>query len=70
MFKTVLSISCIFVVIVIILGIFVSHRIAGPLYVFNKMFNLVSQGDLIVKLKLRKKDELKKLATSFQKNGR
>jgi signal peptidase II len=55
MFKTILFISCIFVVIVIILGIFVSHRIAGALYVFNKMFNLVYQGDLTVKLKLRKK---------------
>jgi signal peptidase II len=66
-FKTILTICCIFIFIVIILGVFVSHRIAGPLYVFDKMFNLVSQGDLTIKLKLRKGDELQKLAENFQK---
>ncbi len=66
-FKTILSLCFIFIIIVIALGIFVSHRIAGPLYVFDKMFNIVSQGDLTIKLKLRKGDELKELAGSFQK---
>jgi len=67
MFKTILYICCIFVIIVAVLGIFVLHRIAGPLYVFDKMFTLVSQGDLTVKLRLRKSDELQELANSFQK---
>jgi len=67
MFKTILYICCIFVIIVAVLGIFVLHRIAGPLYVFDKMFTLVSQGDLTVKLRLRKGDELQELANSFQK---
>ncbi|MCX7716168.1 MAG: methyl-accepting chemotaxis protein [Endomicrobia bacterium] len=65
-FKTVLYVSIAFIVIIIVLGIFISHRIAGPLYVFHKMFDLVSNGDLTIKLKLRKGDELQDLAVSFQ----
>jgi methyl-accepting chemotaxis protein len=66
-YRTVLYICCVFVIIIAVLGIFVLHRIAGPLYVFDKMFNLVSQGDLTIKVKLRKGDELKELAESFQR---
>lgn len=66
-FRTIFFLCCIFIIVVITFGIFVSHRIAGPLYVFDKMFNLVSQGDLTIKLKLRKGDELQKLADNFQK---
>ena len=66
-YRTVLYICCVFVIIIAALGIFVLHRIAGPLYVFDKMFNLVSQGDLTIKVKLRKGDELKELAESFQR---
>jgi len=66
-YRTVLYICCVFVIIIAVLGIFVLHRIAGPLYVFDKMFNLVSQGDLTIKVKLRKEDELKELAESFQR---
>lgn len=66
-YRTVIYICCVFVIIIAVLGIFVLHRIAGPLYVFDKMFNLVSQGDLTIKVKLRKGDELKELAESFQR---
>lgn len=65
-FRTVVYICIIFVVIIIVLGIFVLHRIAGPLYVLDKMFKLVSDGDLTIQLRLRKGDELQELAKSFQ----
>lgn len=65
-FRTVLYVCIIFAILIIVLGIFVTHRIAGPLYVFNKMFNLVSEGDLTVQVRLRKGDELQNLALSFQ----
>lgn len=65
-FRTVVYICIVFVVIIVGLGIFVLHRIAGPLYVLDKMFKLVSSGDLTIRLKLRKGDELQELADSFQ----
>ncbi|MCS7151661.1 MAG: methyl-accepting chemotaxis protein [Endomicrobia bacterium] len=65
-FRTVVYVCIIFVVLIVTLGIFVLHRIAGPLYVFDKMFNLLSDGDLTIYLKLRKGDELQELAASFQ----
>lgn len=64
--RTVLSVSIVYLFIIFVLGIIISHRIAGPLYVFDKMFKLVSDGDLTIKLKLRKSDELQNLAESFQ----
>lgn len=65
-FRTVLYVSIVFTVVIIVLGIFTTHRIAGPLYVFNKMFNLIADGDLTIHLRLRKSDELQNLALSFQ----
>lgn len=65
-YRTVLYVSIVFVIIIVVLGIFTTHRIAGPLYVFNKMFNLIAEGDLTIHLRLRKSDELQNLALSFQ----
>lgn len=47
---------------VVLLAIFVSHRIAGPLFRIERFLGDVAQGDLSQRLTLRKKDELKELA--------
>jgi len=44
---------------------FVSHRIAGPLYRFRKVFGAVARGDLSVRAKLRKGDYLGKESESL-----
>ena len=44
---------------------FVSHRIAGPLYRFRKVFGAVASGDLSVRANLRKDDYLGKEAESL-----
>jgi methyl-accepting chemotaxis protein len=44
------------------LSIFISHKIAGPLYRLKKSISLATQGDLSVVVKLRKWDDLKDLA--------
>ena len=44
---------------------FVSHRIAGPLYRFRKVFGAVASGDLSVRAKLRKGDYLGKESESL-----
>jgi methyl-accepting chemotaxis protein len=43
-------------------SVFVSHRIAGPLFRFRKVLRAVASGDLSVRLTLRKKDYLVKEA--------
>lgn len=56
------------VVIFLSIGsIFISHEIAGPIYKFEKSAMAIAGGDLTVKFKLRKGDELKDLADALEK---
>lgn len=57
----------IFVLAVAFASIFVSHKIAGPIYRFEKEAKAIGEGDLTVKFKLRKGDELKELADALEK---
>ncbi len=45
--------------------IYLSHKIAGPLYHFQKIFDQVARGDLGVRCHLRKFDEAKSVASSL-----
>ncbi|NQU74308.1 MAG: HAMP domain-containing protein [Candidatus Omnitrophica bacterium] len=45
--------------------LFISHRIAGPLYRFEKSIEQIANGDLTVNTHLREKDEIKILADSL-----
>lgn len=49
----------------VLLFLFLSHRIAGPLYRFEKTLAEVSLGNLSGRIRLRKNDQLKKLQGSF-----
>lgn len=51
--------------ITIIITLFISHRIAGPLYRLEKDIAEVNQGNLGVEIRVRKKDELQNLAKSL-----
>ena len=50
------------IILFAILSIFVTHKIAGPLYRLKNILSLITQGNLDVKVKLRKGDDLKDLA--------
>ncbi len=54
-------------ILVGILSIFISHKIAGPVYRFEKSAEIISKGDLSLRIKLRKGDELQDLADAFNK---
>ena len=43
-------------------SIFITHKIAGPLYHLKKCISEITEGNLDVKIKLRKRDDLKDLA--------
>jgi methyl-accepting chemotaxis protein len=44
-----------------------SHRIAGPLYRFRRVFSSIAGGDLTVRAVIRKRDHLRKEADSINK---
>ena len=56
----------IMVIIIFIGGIFVSHRIAGPMYRFEKSAQAISKGDLSVNFYVRKSDEMKHTAVTLE----
>lgn len=49
----------------ILVTLFISHRIAGPLYRLEKDIAEVNKGNLAVEIRVRKKDELQDLAKSL-----
>lgn len=57
----------IFILAVAFASIFISHKIAGPIYRFEKQAKAIGEGDLTLKFKLRKGDELKELADTLDK---
>ncbi|MBI5894061.1 MAG: methyl-accepting chemotaxis protein [Deltaproteobacteria bacterium] len=52
-------------VIGIVVLILISHRIAGPLYRFEKSLSDIGKGDLTHRFKVREKDQLAELADSI-----
>lgn len=56
---------CLYLAIVLLISIFVSHRFAGPIYRFEKSAQIVSGGDLTHRVSLRTGDELMELQEEF-----
>jgi methyl-accepting chemotaxis protein len=48
-------------------SIYLTHRLAGPLYRFEQHANALAQGDLSIRIKLRRGDELQELASMINK---
>ena len=55
------------VVVIFIGGIFISHRIAGPMYHFEKSARAIRDGDRSVSFNIRKTDEMKDASLSLEK---
>jgi methyl-accepting chemotaxis protein len=49
------------VLIVTIIGIFISHSMAGPIYRFEKVLNSMAEGELDFRIQLRSSDEFHEL---------
>ncbi len=55
-----------YIVIITLFSFFISHKIAGPLYRFEKdVRSLAKDGDLTKMFKLRKRDEMQELAEAL-----
>lgn len=49
----------------IVIMLFISHKIAGPMFRFEKDIKRISNGDLSVKINLRQQDQLKDIAKAL-----
>jgi methyl-accepting chemotaxis protein len=54
-----------FLVLAAILSLFASHSIAGPIYRFEKTLQAIAEGDLTLRVGLRKTDEFKHIADTL-----
>ncbi|MDD2716030.1 MAG: HAMP domain-containing protein [Candidatus Wallbacteria bacterium] len=54
-----------FALLLALASLFISHRIAGPIYRFEVSAKTIANGDLTLRVKLRKGDELQHLAECF-----
>lgn len=60
------SITLIIIIVATILVVlFVSHKIAGPMFRFEREIHRIGQGDLTVQIFLRKDDQIKKMADNL-----
>ncbi|HNV70400.1 MAG TPA: methyl-accepting chemotaxis protein [Candidatus Ozemobacteraceae bacterium] len=55
----------VFLLIIASLSIFVSHKIAGPVYRFERLARVITKGDLTQSVRLRSGDELRELQDAF-----
>ena len=55
----------VFIFVIATLSIFVSHKIAGPVYRLERMARVISSGDLTQSVRLRHGDELRELVDAF-----
>jgi methyl-accepting chemotaxis protein len=53
------------IILMMVVSVYMSHKIAGPLYRLKKCFQDVAKGDLSFEMRLRKGDELTDLVDDF-----
>lgn len=65
-FNTIILVKiALYLVLMLLISVFVSHRFAGPIYRFEKSAQIVSSGDLTHRVSLRTGDELMELQEEF-----
>lgn len=65
-FNTIIVVKiALYLVIMLLISLYVSHRFAGPIYRFEKSAQVVSEGDLTHRVSLRTGDELMELQEEF-----
>ncbi|MDE1976227.1 MAG: methyl-accepting chemotaxis protein [Elusimicrobia bacterium] len=55
----------IYLAMILLISLYISHRFAGPIYRFEKSADIVASGDLTHRVSLRTGDELKELQDKF-----
>jgi len=63
--QTVAVVTVMLAIAVMLLAVFLSHKIAGPLYRFQKEMKNLENGDFTTEFRIRKMDQLQDLAENF-----
>lgn len=63
--QTVVIVMVIVSIATIVVTLFVSHKIAGPLYRFKKVLQALAEGDFSGEFRIRRLDQLQDLADAF-----
>jgi len=63
--QTVIIVTILIAIATIAVTLFVSHKIAGPLYRFKRIMEAMGEGDFLNQVKIRKGDQLQDLAKIF-----
>jgi nitrogen fixation/metabolism regulation signal transduction histidine kinase len=63
--QTVVVVLVLVSIATIVVTLFVSHKVAGPLYRLKKAMHDLGEGDLSTEIKLREFDQLKDIAVAF-----
>ncbi|MEK6733354.1 MAG: methyl-accepting chemotaxis protein [Candidatus Omnitrophota bacterium] len=63
--QTVVIVTVVIALATIAVTLFISHKIAGPLYRFKKVLEVMGEGDFLSQVKIRKGDQLQDLAKIF-----
>lgn len=61
------ALSLAFVILMTLLGIVISHRAAGPLFHFNRIFREITEGNRQARVRLRPGDDFQDVAASFNR---
>ena len=62
-----IAVSLGFMALMTLVGLVVSHRTAGPLFHFKRVFEEIRSGETKARIRLRPKDEFKEVAEAFNK---
>ena len=63
--QTFIIVTVVVAIATILVTLFVSHKIAGPLYRFKRVLEAMGEGDFLNQVKIRKGDQLQDLAKIF-----
>ena len=59
------ALSAVFLTVIAVFGLILSHRAAGPLFHFKKVFEAIRAGSVDARIHLRPKDDFQEVAQSF-----
>jgi methyl-accepting chemotaxis protein len=59
------ALSILFMAVISVMGVMLSHRTAGPMYHFKRVFDEIRSGNRKQRVRLRPKDEFQDVAKSF-----
>ena len=62
---TLITLSALFTLASILIGVVLTHKIAGPMVAFKRTFSQIKEGNTDARIYLRPRDEFKDVALSF-----